>query len=212
MLTFLKWFFGIPLAIFVAAFLHYTLPDRDIVYVTNTSNRLITFGSNSIFWASPDAGSDEVAGAIQRDVLFIDAVRANGNVAVYRNEDTGWIWPPYFKFDSSNLQAEARNLVSTSANPQWVALRHYGWRLPFLSIFPNAVSITPVAGPDVRLIPWFNIIFLTFLFALFWGLRVRWIRFRNRRIRPTVDAIDAQFDQSAAGVKRWFSGWGPRRR
>ncbi len=169
MLTYIKWGFYITLATVVAAFLHYTLPDRDIVYITNTSNRLMTFGSNSIFWASPDVGSDEVAGAIQRDVLFIDAVRANGNVAVYRNEDTGWIWPPYFKFDSSNLQAEARNLVSTSANPQWVAVRHYGWRLPFLSIFPNAVSITPVEGPDVRLIPWFNIIFLTFLFALFWG-------------------------------------------
>jgi hypothetical protein len=204
MLTYIKWGFYITVFTVFAAFLHYTLPDRDIVYVTNTSNRLMTFGSNSIFWASPDVGSDEVAGAYQRDVLFIDAVRANGNVSVYRNEDTGWIWPPYFKFDSSNLQAEARNLVSTSENPQWVAIRHYGWRIPFMSVFPNAVSITPVAGPDVRLIPWFNIIFLTFLFALFWGVRVRWIRFRNRRIRPTVDALDAQFDSQVAGARRWF--------
>jgi hypothetical protein len=204
MLTWIKRGVTVLLLTVLAAFLHYTLPDRDIVYVTNTSNRLMTFGSNSIFWASPDVGSDEVAGAFQRDVLFIDAVRTNGRVSVYRNEDTGWIWPPYFKFDSSNLQAEARNLISSSESPEWVAVRHYGWRIPWLSVFPNAVSITPVAGPDVRLIPWFNIIFLTFLFALFWGVRVRWIRFRERRIRPTVDTIDAHLEAQAAGARRWF--------
>jgi hypothetical protein len=212
MLTWIRRGIWVVLLTALAAFLHYTLPDRDVVYITNTSNRLMTFGANSIFWASPDGGSDEVAGAIQRDVLFIDAVKPNGHVRVYRNEDTGWIWPPYFKFDSSNLQAEARNLISTSENPKWVAVRHYGWRIPFLSIFPNAVSITPVEGPDVRLIPWFNIVFLTLLFALFWAIRVRWLRFRNRRIRPAVEAIDATMDETAAGVRRWFAGWGPRKR
>ena len=212
MLTWIRRGIWVVLATALAAFLHYTLPDRDIVHITNTYNRLVTFGANSIFWASPDVGSDEVAGAVQRDVLFIEAARPNGDVQVYRNEDTGWIWPPYFKFDSSNLQAEARNLISASESPNWVAVRHYGWRVPFLSIFPNAVSITPVEGPDVRLIPWFNIIFLTCLFALFWGIRVRWLRFRHRRIRPAVEAIDATVDETTAGVKRWFSGWGPRRR
>ena len=212
MLTWIRRAIWVVLLTALAALLHYTLPDRDIVYITNTYNRLVTPGANSIFWASPDLGSDEVAGRVQRDVLFIEAARPNGSVRVYRNEDTGWIWPPYFKFDSSNLQAEARNLISTSENPKWVAVRHYGWRIPFLSIFPNAVSITPVEGPDVRLIPWFNIVFLTLLFALFWAIRVRWLRFRNRRIRPAVEAIDATVDETAAGVKRWFSGWGRRQR
>jgi hypothetical protein len=41
---------------------------------------------------------------------------------------------------------------------------------------------------------------------------VRWLRFRNRRIRPAVEAIDARVDETTAGVKRWFSGWGPRQR
>lgn len=212
MLTWIRRGIWVVLLTALAALLHYTLPDRDIVYITNTYNRLVTPGANSIFWASPDLGSDEVAGRVQRDVLFIEAARPNGSVRVYRNEDTGWIWPPYFKFDSSNLQAEARNLISTSENPKWVAVRHYGWRIPFLSIFPNAVSITPVEGPDVRLIPWFNIVFLTLLFALFWAIRVRCLRFRNRRIRPAVEAIDATVDETAAGVKRWFSGWGRRQR
>ncbi len=207
MLRYIKWGFWIIICTVVAAFLHYTLPQRDIVYITNTSNRLMTFGSNSIFWASPDSGTDETAGAVQRDILFIDAVRRNGSVIVYRNEDTGWIWPPYFKFDSSNLQAEARNLVSTEAAPRWVAMRHYGWRAPWMSVFPNAISVTEVSGPDVRLIPWFNIIFLTFLFAVVWAVRVRWVRFRDRRIRPAIAGVDAAYDEKAAGVSRWFGSW-----
>ena len=146
MLTWIRRGIWVVLATALAAFLHYTLPDRDIVHITNTYNRLVTFGANSIFWASPDVGSDEVAGAVQRDVLFIEAARPNGDVRVYRYEETGWIWPPYFKFDSSNLQAEARNLISGSESPNWVAVRHYGWRIPFLSIFPNAVSITPASA------------------------------------------------------------------
>jgi hypothetical protein len=207
MLRYISWGLWIIVLTVVVAFLHYTLPQRDIVYITNTSNRLMTFGSNSIFWASPDAGSNETAGALQRDVLFIDAVRPNGNVIVYRNEDTGWIWPPFFKFDSSNLQAEARNLISTAEAPRWVAMRHYGWRVPIMSIFPNAISVTPVAGPDVRLIPWFNIIFLTFLFALYWAIRVRWIRFRNKRIKPALMGIDAAVDDKSASMSRWFGSW-----
>ena len=207
MLRYIKWGFWIIIFTVLASFLHYTMPQRDIVYITNTSNRLMTFGSNSIFWASPDSGTDEVAGAVQRDILFIDTVMRNGKVMVYRNEDTGWIWPPYLKFDSSNLQAEARNLISTEAAPRWVAMRHYGWRAPWLSVFPNAISVTEVSGPNVRLIPWFNIVFLTFLAALFWGIRVRWVRFRDRRIKPAIAGVDAAVDQKAAGVSRWFSSW-----
>ena len=108
---------------------------------------------------------------------------------VYRNEDTGWGWPPYFKFDTSNLQAEAANLRSTAAEPDWVAIRHYGWRNELLSIFPNAVSAWPVAGPDVRMIPWFNIVVLVTLFAVFWAIRVRWKRFRENRIDPVYDDL-----------------------
>ena len=176
----------------VAAFFHYTLPQNDIARITDTYEKRIDFGENSIFWASPDVGND--TGAVNRDVFFIQAVRTNGRVMVYRNEDTGWGWPPYFKFDTSNLQAEAADLKSTSENPRWVSIRHYGWRNEFISIYPNAVTIKRVAGPDVQIIPWFNIIVLTLLFALFWAVRVRWKRFRRNRINPKVD--------------EWTDGWG----
>jgi len=116
---------------------------------------------------------------------------------VYRNEDTGWGWPPYFKFDTANLQAEAGDLKSTAAAPQWAVLRHYGWRNEYLTIFPNAVEIWPVEGPEVRIIPWFNIVVLTLLTAIFWALRVRWVRFRSKRIDPVLEDVEEAFD--AAG-------------
>ncbi len=191
-MVYLKWVFRIVIWSLVIAFFHYTLPQHDIVRITDTYEKRIDFGENSIFWSHPDVGN--ATGAINRDVFFIQAVRTNGRVMVYRNEDTGWGWPPYFKFDTSNLQAEAADLKSTADAPKWVELKHYGWRNEFLSIFANAVSVKPVSGPDVWIIPWFNIILLTVLFALFWAIRVRWIRFRKNRIDPTVD--------------EWTDGWG----
>ncbi len=176
----------------IAAFFHYTLPQNDIVRVTDTYEKRIDFGENSPFWASSDTGNDP--GTVNRDVFFIQTVRTSGRVMVYRNEDTGWGWPPYFKFDTSNLQAEAADTKSTAENPKWVAIKHYGWRNQFLSIYPNAVGVKPVAGPDVRIIPWLNIFILALFFAIFWAIWVRWKRFRENRINPTID--------------EWTDGWG----
>jgi hypothetical protein len=105
---------------------------------------------------------------------------------IYRNEDTGWGWPPYFKFDTANLQARASDLMSkkSAEDAQWVAIRHYGWRNEFFSIYPNAISLWAVDGPEARIIPWFNIILLTLLAAGYWAIRVRWNRFWKRRGRP----------------------------
>lgn len=184
-MVYVKWAFIGLFWLLVAAFLHYTLPQNDIARITDTYEKRIDFGENSIFWSNQ--GSGDAENTPNRDVFFIQARRANGRVMVYRNEDTAWGWPPYFKFDTANLQAEANDLKSTAEAPKWVAIKHYGWRNEFLSIFPNAISVHPVDGPDVRIIPWFNIIFLTTLAALFWAIRVRWIRFRERRIDPITD-------------------------
>ncbi|MDZ7904488.1 MAG: DUF1523 family protein [Cypionkella sp.] len=135
-----------------------------------------------------------VAQTSTRDIRFIEAIYPDESVMVYRNEDTGWIWPPYFKYDSSNLQAEAGGLESTKAAPVWVAIKHYGWRLPILSIYPNAVSLREVAGPDVRLIPYFNIIFLTLLIGLGVYLRVKWQKFIARRVEPIVAEVQEAWD------------------
>ncbi len=198
----IKWIFWATILSFVAALLHYNLPKREIVYITGVEIKLEQFDGNSVFWAAPDTGTTAETGLIERDVRFIDTVRAGGGVMVFRNEDTGGGWPPYFKFDSANLQAEARNQVSTSASPRWVAMRYYGWRLPLLSIYPNALSIKPVEGPDTRLIPWFNIVVLTLLAALVWGVGVRLRRWSKRRVSPVLDRIDARFGSWGDGLAR----------
>lgn len=191
-----KWGLRIAVLLMVAAFLHYTLPQRDIVLVTGTYNRLTTVGANWLFYSTPDVGTAE--STTTRDIRFIEAVRPNDKVSVYRNEDTGWIWPPYFKYDSSNLQAEAGNLKSTKAAPQWVAITHYGWRLPFLSIYPNAVKVKAVAGPDVTLIPWVSIIVLLALaFGLFM-LRRMWLQLRERMLDPALDDVNNALDAADA--------------
>ncbi|SDZ01367.1 Protein of unknown function [Jannaschia faecimaris] len=210
-MTYVKWTFFLVIAGIVGAFLHYTLPQNDIVRIVGTENRRIDFGDNSIFWASPDAGTQ---GLTTRDVRFIETVKPSGGASVYRNEDTGWGWPPYFKLDSSNLQAEARDLISTSAAPQWVAVTHYGWRSEFLTIFPNAISVRAVAGPDTTFIPWFNIVFLTILAAILWALTVRLIRFRRNRIDPILEDAGEAWDDAGDAVERkrkgfrsWLDQW-----
>ncbi|MEL7206565.1 MAG: DUF1523 family protein, partial [Pseudomonadota bacterium] len=146
------------------------------------------------------------------------AVRTNGRVMVYRNEDTGWGWPPYFKFDTSNLQAEASDLKSTAEAPKWVAIRHYGWRNEFLSIFPNAVGVWGVSGPDAsKPVPWLNLAILGAFALLLLGMRAVWRRFKARQIDPMVedigDGLDAAGD--AVAVKRgkiraWLDTWKPK--
>ena len=196
-----KWLFWGTVWLCIAAFLHYTLPQHDTVRIVDTEIQRIDFGENSIFWAEPDSGA--AATSTNRDVRFIQAVRENGRPSVYRNEDTGAGWPPCFKFDSSNLQAEAANAVSTTAAPQWYVLKHYGWRNEFLTIFPNAVSVTPVSGPEVEATDWVAIVVWVIFLAIVWAIVVRWRRFKRSRIDPVLDDMDAAVDMRVEKVRRW---------
>ncbi len=208
----MRWSFWLVVILIVGGFLHYTLPQRDIVRIVKVDTRITTVGENAIFYATPDVGTGESVS--QRDIRFIDTIRPNGRPMVYRNEDTGWVWPPYFKYDSSNLQAEAADLVSTAEAPKWVAVTHYGWRLTWLSIYPNAVKVKPVAGPDVTLIPWVNIVVLILLALILFLLRRMWLQFVERTIDPlradmqeAVDRTEARVDGARAGIRGWFDGW-----
>jgi hypothetical protein len=211
-MRYIKWSFCGLIFLIVASMLHYTLPQRDIVRVINTEIKREDHGVNSIFWASPDAGSDGTT--TQRDVRFIETRRNNDSIMIYRNEDTGWGWPPYFKFDSANLQAELRDEASAAGAEKWVAIRHYGWRNEWFSIYPNALSMRVVDGPDARFFPWFNVIFLTIVAAIIYAIWVRWVRFRKRRIDPVIedageawDRVDAAGDAAGEKVSGVFSRW-----
>jgi hypothetical protein len=111
---------GIVAFLLIAGFLHYSLPSRDIVRIVGTDVVRKDVERR-------DAQGDPVT--MTRDVRFIYAKWPGGGDRVYRNEDTGWGWPPYFKFDTANLAAAATDLVSASDAPEWVVIRHYGWRV-----------------------------------------------------------------------------------
>ncbi len=206
MLGLIRWTFWITVWVIIAAVFHYTLPQTDIVRVTDTYEKRIDPGENALFWAQADVGTDGTLA--NRDVFFIQTRRVGGDVMVYRNEDTGWGWPPYFKFDTSNLQAEASDMASTEAAPRYVAIKHYGWRNEFLTIFPNAISVRAVAGPDAsKGIPWLNIIILTLFAAVIYGIWVRWRRFRMARIDPTMEAIEDDIADATGAVTGWLGSW-----
>jgi hypothetical protein len=202
MWTKIKWGLRILALVIVGLFLHYTLPQHDVVQIINTYNKNTPIGANWMFYSIEDTGTGVETTATVRDIRFIDAVFPDGqSVMVYRNEDTGWFWPPYFKWDSSTLQAKAQNLKSEKANPQWVSITHYGWRLPIFSIFPNAVNITPVAGPDVTIIPWVNIILLVVLIFVVVMIRKMWLQFRERMVDPALADVGDSFDAAGARVE-----------
>ncbi len=211
------------IAFLSAALLHYVLPQHDVARITGTEIIRMDFSSvNRLFFAQSDSGNDEL---VTRDIRLINTVKkktflfgfiqrdAEG-VMVYRNEDTGWIWPPYFKFDSSDLQAEALAAVSTPDNEQWVMITHYGWRNRFFTIYPNAVAITPIDGPDVRIIPWFNIFFFVGLAVVLLFIRAMWLQFRERTIDPAIETtqdawenVDEYTTRKRRRFRRWLNTW-----
>lgn len=216
-MKYVKWALVAVFCLAVYGFLDYALPSKQTVRITNVYNQLTEIGANGIFYASSDTGTTQTPDG-RRDVRFIATVKPNGKPYVYRNEDTGWIWPPYFKYDSSNLHAVASDQVSTREAPKWVSVTSYGWRVAWLSIYPNAISIKPVAGPGAAPTNWAALIVLAvlgLLLLLFWRM---WAQFRERTIDPAVasagdawDRIDARADQArdraaqhASDARGWF--------
>lgn len=216
------------LFVLVFAVLHYVLPQHDVARITNTEVIRMDFSSlNRIFFAQSDSGNVELS---TRDIRLIQTVRKKSflfgfirrdaeGVMVYRNEDTGWIWPPYFKFDSSDLQADASANLSTPDKPQWVVITHYGWRNRFLTIYPNAIRIKPVEGPDVTVIPWFNIFFFVFLVIAYFFIRAMWRQFRERTIDPALqdageawDRVEDHASDTQGRIGRWLDSWKSNRR
>ncbi len=203
-MTYVKWGLIALFWLLVAAFFHYTLPQHDIVRVTDTYEKRVDFGENSIFWTNANTG--QAQGVPGRDVFFIQARRPNDRPIIYRNEDTGWGWPPYFKFDTANLQADAADLRSTQDDPRWLVVTHYGWRSEILSIYPNAVGIRAASGPDERVIPWISIVILVFSAAVFWAIWVRWRRFRRNRIDPMLEEVGDSVAERRHRLRDWWKG------
>lgn len=149
------------IVIAIGAALHYALPQVDVVRLIGTDVKRVD---------TQESGTDNESGGSVRttDVYFVLTEKEQGEPRNYRNEDA----IIYGKFDSSNLHTRARSIAQDEDN--LVAVRHYGWRLPIFSMFPNAVKVWQVE-PGYRHLPLFNIVFLTLLVAgigyLAWRVR-----------------------------------------
>lgn len=118
-------------------------------------------------------------GGIGGDVRYVLAQDSSQEALIFRNEDTGWGFPPYLKFDSGTIAAKANNFAKENVS-ETVLVRYYGFRIPMFSAFPNVVSLKAVAG-DYEHFPLFNIIFLSCNFLFFGYLGIKYVLWRRKR-------------------------------
>lgn len=108
-----------------------------------------------------------------RDVYFLFTEQPESKkVMVYRNEDTSWGLPPYFKFNSADIQAKAQAYAN---DKQRVQIKYYGWRINWLNEFRNIVSITPLEEGETVSRPIVSYVLYAVLALLFF-LSVQLIR------------------------------------
>ncbi|MES2869690.1 MAG: DUF1523 family protein [Pseudomonadota bacterium] len=151
----MKWLKGLVLGALIlvmgaaALGLYYVLPRHEVVLVTGVEVKRVD--NDGVISAENPADGPT------RDVYFINTEDPDTKkVVVYRNEDTRWSFPWYFKFDSADVQAKAQGY---SRDAQQLALiRYYGWRIQILSVFPNITHIEATTQRD-QPFPWFNTIF-----------------------------------------------------
>lgn len=163
MRKFLKYFFITAIFIFhlfLAAAVNYSMPSYDVTKVTGVEVKRVD-KDGPITKSNPADGPT-------RDVYFINTQHENGKVMVYRNEDTRWGFPFYFKFGSANLQALAQAFGNEEKTVQ---IKYYGWRLTMFDEFPNALSVKEMTEADSPSHPIFSYLLyvmlcLTFFFAV----------------------------------------------
>ncbi|WP_327210020.1 DUF1523 family protein [Rhizobium leguminosarum] len=148
-------------------FVDYALPSYTLIHVSDTDTRRMDEDGNFIPKSQPTTGAT-------RDVAFIygkyahvekDAATGTEKVVVEEkrdwssiNEDTGWNFLPfpYFKFDTSDLQANAAYLKGSAA-----FAKTYGYRFQFWSWFPNTLELVKWE-PGMWILNWLRILGMTF--------------------------------------------------
>jgi hypothetical protein len=139
----------------VLTVLHYYLPRSIIGEVGQPYVKRLDGDNNLVGQGDRPSGST-------RDVFFIPTYEpGSSDPFVMRNEDTGWSWPFYFKFNSADLNAKASKLNGKVAKE-----RYYGFRIEFLSIFPNVLSLEEAAVGDSTF-PWARTVFGILALAVF---------------------------------------------
>ena len=165
---------GCVAVLFVAGFLAWVLPHHAVVHVNGHEVKRLDASGKPVDPAHVATST--------RDVFFVyTSDPGNNEVRVFRNEDTGFGFPWYLKFDAAEVQGRAQMLAGDKA--QLALVTYYGWRIPMLGTFPNAVDVQPWASEEGPF-PLFNTIFFLVLAGVagfvWWKARA----FRRRRRQP----------------------------
>lgn len=151
------------------AFLDYVLPHHAVLRIVGTEIKRV-----GVEGTTPK----DQQRSPTRDVYYVYAEEIDSKKPrVFRNEDTGWGFPWYFKFNSADVQAIAQSIAGERGT---AIFTYYGWRIQMFTLMPNVVKIVR-AAPDTSTFPWFNLAFFTVLIGGIAWL-VFWIRgFWSRR-------------------------------
>ena len=90
-------------------------------------------GFNSYF--IPDTVTTQITGTDTKRYSTGDKYLINTQATTFENTDAWY----RFKFDSSDMQGQAKGLVGKT-----VEIEKYGWRIPMLSMYENIVEINEV--------------------------------------------------------------------
>ncbi len=171
---------GIGAVFFVMLFLffHFNLPRTAVVQISGTDIKRMDKAVD--VKDKEDGAEKQVQTATSTsDVRFINSVSRKGKPMVFKNEDTGWGWPPYFKFTSADVTAEAQAFANDQGKP-WVLVKYYGWRFTMFSKFPNVLDLKKV-DKDYTYIPVFNIVFFILLITVVFIIRYKVKQFFTKR-------------------------------
>ena len=184
-MKYIKYFLTFVILSIVFFLTHYTLPSKDVVTIVGTEVVRTEVGTNPVFWVRGGTGD-----TLNRDIRFINGVNfGTDQERVYRNEDTGWRWPPYLKFDSGDIQAQAQRLAGDGI--ERVLVNHYGIRSRTFSIYPNVTSIRELRPGETKPLNWFRyfgigiVIILLLVIWRLWRLFSIWVvdRFYGLKFR-----------------------------
>ena len=179
---------------FMFAVVDYVFPHYDVTRVTGVEVKRVD-KDGPITKSNPADGPT-------RDVYFINTQNDDGKIMVYRNEDTRWGFPFYFKFGSANLQAQVQALGNEN---KLVQIKYYGWRMTMFDEYRNAVAVKEISGdvtPSHPILSWVFYAFL--LITLFLSIQfVRgWFDSENSRFSNMgLHRTPSQFNNNISNLK-----------
>lgn len=177
----------IPVLIFLSG-LSFYLPSTVKVKLTGTEIKRMDSDTKT---DNAQTGPRDVRLVLSKNIETDDAL-------VFRNEDTRWGWPPYFKFNSGDLAGDIANIMDGDKDAV-VLISYYGKRIKMLDMYPNIISLKKV-DKDYTHIPWFNIIFFVVFFGLIAFVAFKIRGFLKRRTAAKAEKAKPQEEPKADGA------------